>query len=79
MSVMSTETQILPEIDPEVSEPDGKRHYVRIKALIEGGPVVAMCGKKYIPTVVGAGVFDHEQCAPCEELFKLLQSMDPPE
>lgn len=79
MSVMSTETQILPEEDTDVSEPDGKAHYVRIKALIQGGPVVAMCGKKYIPTIVGTEVFNREQCAPCEDLFQMFRSMDPPE
>lgn len=76
---MQTETQILPEEDTDVSEPDGKRHYVRIEALIAGGPVVALCGKKYIPTIVGQEVFNRDQCEPCETLFVMVQSMDPPE
>lgn len=73
---MATETQVLPEEDTDISEPDGKRHYVRIKALLQGGPIVALCGKKYIPTIVGPEVMSRDLCAPCEELFALLQSMD---
>lgn len=79
MSVMSTETQVLPEEDTDVSEPDGKAHYVRIASLGPGHAVVALCGKKYIPTIVGQEVFNKEVCPPCEDLFKIIQSMDPPE
>lgn len=72
----ATETGVLPETQEDISEPDGKAHYVKIKAIIKGGPVVAMCGKKYIPTEVGAAVFNREKCAPCVELYEMFKSMD---
>lgn len=68
-------TQTLPEIEEEVTEADGKAHYVRIKALLAGGVVVALCGKKYIPTVI-AGAVDRPVCPKCAELFSFLQMMD---
>lgn len=79
MSIMATEAQILPEIEEDVTEPDGMAHYVRIASLGPGQAVVALCGKKYIPTIVGQEVFDKDVCPPCDALFKLIQSMDPPE
>lgn len=72
---MSAKTDVLPEIDTEVTEPDGKAHYVRIKALLDGGPVVALCGKKYIPTIIG-GAYDRELCGTCAELYALLGMME---
>lgn len=79
MSQMATETQILPDIEEEVTESDGMAHYVRISKLIEGGPVVALCGKKYIPSIVGQEVFSKDVCSACEQLFEMIRSMDPPE
>jgi hypothetical protein len=72
---MSTATEILPEIQEDISEPDGKSHYVRIKALLAGGPVVALCGKKYVPTEI-LGALDREVCAPCAELYAMLESLE---
>lgn len=72
-----SETQVLPEEDLEVSEPDGFAHYVRIKALMEGGVVVALCGKRYVPTVVGGEVVDREVCPKCAELMGFLHAMHP--
>lgn len=72
---MSTETLNLPEIDTEITEPDGKAHYVRIKALMLGGPVVALCGKKYVPTEI-AKAGEREICPPCKDLFGFLIAMD---
>lgn len=68
-------TDVLPQVEEEVTEADGLAHYVRVPALIHGGPVVALCGKKYVPTVLGAEVLDREVCAPCAELYSLLRSM----
>lgn len=68
-------TEVLPEIDTDVTEPDGKAHYVRIKALIVGGAVVALCGKKYVPTII-AGAEKREVCPPCKELYHLLEMME---
>lgn len=71
---MSTATEILPEVEEEVTEADGKAHYVRIKALITGGAVVALCGKKYVPTVI-AGAERLAVCAKCNDLYKMLETM----
>ncbi len=70
------DTKVLPEVQQELTEPDGLAHYVRIKALIEGGEIVALCGKKYIPTVFGAAVLDLEICLSCVELMAMIISMD---
>lgn len=71
---MSTATEILPEEDLEVTEPDGKAHYVRIKSLVQGGAVTALCGKKYVPSVI-AGAEKLPLCSKCDELFQFLQMM----
>lgn len=73
---MSTKTDVLPELDDEVTEPDGKAHYVRAKKLLLAGtPVTALCGKRYIPTVIG-GALDKEICNSCAELYALLGAWD---
>lgn len=71
---MSSTTEVLPEIEQDVTEADGKAHWVRTKALIAGGPVVALCGKKYVPTDI-ATAGEKERCASCQELFHLLEMM----
>ncbi len=70
-----TGTQTLPEIQEETTEADGKAHYVRIKSLLTGGPVVALCGKKYVPTEIALAA-EREICSKCKELFELLEMMD---
>lgn len=72
----ATETEILPDEEVDTSEPDGKAHYVRIKAILAGGPVVALCGKKYVPRTVGPAVLDLPVCEPCANLYELLKSME---
>lgn len=64
-------TLTLPDIE-EVTENDGFAHHVRVKALMAGGPVVALCGKKFLPRVVGAAV-DLPLCPKCEELMGMLE------
>lgn len=71
---MTTATETLPDIDKEITEPDGRAHYVRIRALLAGGPVVALCGKKWIPeTVARAG--ERPLCLTCDELMAMLEAM----
>lgn len=73
---MSVKTDVLPEVDDEVSEADGKAHYVRVKhLLLAGTPVTALCGKRYIPTNIG-GALDKEICQPCAELYAFLKEWD---
>lgn len=69
------DTSVLPDIEEEISEFDGMAHFVRIKALLQGGVVVALCGKRYIPTIVGAEVCDLPVCQKCRDLMDLLESM----
>ncbi len=72
---MTTATpDVLPDVDDEVTEPDGLAHYVRIKALMLGGPVTALCGKRYVPTVIAQAV-DREMCPKCAELMEMLRAM----
>lgn len=68
-------TEVLPSVDDDISEFDGKAHYVRTKSLIESAGVqVALCGKKWIPQTI-AQAQNYPVCKPCDELFGLLQSM----
>lgn len=75
MSIATLDTDVLPEIEDDVTPPDGKAHYVRKKAILSGGPVVALCGKKYVP-IEGFANPNRKTCAPCAELYELLKSMD---
>lgn len=68
-------TSTLPEVEDEVTEADGKAHYVRTKALLVGGPVTALCGKRYVPTVI-AEAMDRPACAHCVLLYLLLGDWD---
>ncbi len=67
-------TDVLPAADEQVTEADGLAHYVRIKALMVGGPVTALCGKRYVPTVI-AQAADRELCEKCAYLMELLRMM----
>lgn len=69
-------TEVLPDIQEDVTENDGKAHYVRITSILSGGPVVALCGKKYLPKTVGQEVLDLPVCKACAELFALLSAWD---
>lgn len=73
---MANDTKTLPEIEQEVTEPDGQAHYVRIKALLAGGVVVALCGKKYIPIEI-ARAAERPICPACAELMGMLEAMQP--
>lgn len=68
-------TKTLPKIDDQITEADGKAHRVRVKALMHGGPVTALCGKRWVPSTAGADVLDRERCGTCEELWQMLGSM----
>lgn len=73
---MVAATEVLPEVDDDLSDFDGMAHYARISSLVKGGVQIALCGKKWIPRTAGVEVFDMPVCPPCEELFGLLHSMD---
>lgn len=73
---MTTATDVLPEIEKEVTEPDGQSHYVRKDALARGGVVVALCGKKYVPNVLGEAATQRPLCPECKELMGFLQMME---
>lgn len=75
MSTMSTEAEILPEIDTELSDFDDLGHYARIKELLKGGVQVALCGKKWIPRTI-AKASDYPVCPKCSELMGFLEMMD---
>jgi hypothetical protein len=70
------QTKVLPEIEEEVTEFDGMAHYVRIKLLLAGRAVVALCGKKYVPRDI-AGANEYPICPKCAELYELLKMMNP--
>lgn len=66
---------VLPDVEEEITEHDGKCHYVRIAALLKGGAVVALCGKKYVPITI-ANATDYPVCGKCKELMELLHMME---
>lgn len=71
------QTEILPEIEETTSDFDDQKHFVRIKQLIQGGPQVALCGKKWVPATTAPGDLDKlPMCAKCEELMGLLEAMN---
>lgn len=70
---MSAATHVLPDIEEELSEFDGQGHRVREDWLVQGGVVVALCGKKWIPRMV-AGAEDLPRCTKCEQLFAYLEA-----
>lgn len=75
MTTMSgTETQVLPKEEEDISDFDGMAHYVKIKALIQGGPVVALCGKRYVPREI-AKAQEYPTCPKCKELHGILGMM----
>lgn len=74
---MTTPTQILPEVDEQLSDFDGMAHYARVADLIKGGPTVALCGKKYWPKITGAEVTKLPVCPKCAELMEMLHLMYP--
>jgi hypothetical protein len=67
------------EIDPRLSDGDGGHdrfsHYVRkadiVRSNIEGVPVVALCGKRWIPN---RDPDRYPVCPTCKELMALLTS-----
>lgn len=74
MSQLYEKYDVLPDIEEDVTEPDGFAHHVRIKALLSGGVIVALCGKRFIPTII-AGAEKKEVCGRCSELMELLKQM----
>lgn len=75
MRTEMTDVEILPAIDKDISEPDGMSHYVRIKALMQGGVVTALCGKRWVPNDI-ATAGEKPICPKCKDLFDLLRSLD---
>ncbi|MEM7272094.1 MAG: DUF3039 domain-containing protein [Actinomycetota bacterium] len=84
MSELETLPVIDPIIDPSVDDPmleDGDHerfaHYVRKNAIlpsaIEGTPVIALCGKKWVPSR-DPGKFP--VCPSCKEIFDKLNDPD---
>ena len=51
-----SDTEVLPTVDPLLDDGDHDKfaHYVRksdmTRAYIEGEPITALCGKKWVPT-----------------------------
>lgn len=76
MSTSTLEPDVLPDIEEETTPPDGKAHWARKDAIVSGGVVVALCGKKYVPTKVGQAVLNMPVCSPCAEFYELLKSME---
>jgi hypothetical protein len=75
---MSDTATTTPVIDPtleEVDEGDHDRfsHYVRksdiVRANVEGVPVVALCGKKWIPN---RDPDKYPVCPTCKEIYEAL-------
>lgn len=67
-------TDILPDVEEEITESDGKAHLVRTKALMTGGVVVALCGKRWIPVEI-ANAASLPKCQTCQELMKTFNEL----
>jgi Protein of unknown function (DUF3039) len=73
------ETQDLPDLDTELSHEEGDHdrfaHYVHkdamMEAYVEGKPVVAMCGKVWVPT---RDPSKFPMCPVCKELYEMIFS-----
>lgn len=75
-----TELGTRPVVDPHLDDEDDdtrNSHYVRkedaLRAAVDGVPVVALCGKTWVP------VRDPDRfplCPQCKELMDVLRSMD---
>lgn len=69
------ETIVQPHIRPTTGEGDHDRfaHYVRkediVRANVEGVPVVALCGKKWIPN---RDPSRFPVCPTCKEIYEAL-------
>ncbi|MEZ5232922.1 MAG: DUF3039 domain-containing protein [Acidimicrobiia bacterium] len=76
MSDTGTTTVIDPTLaDTDEGEHDRFAHYVRksdiVKANIEGVPVVALCGKKWIPN---RDPDKYPVCPTCKEIYEALRA-----
>lgn len=72
---MVTATEVLPEVDDDISDFDGMAHYTRVSSLVKGGVQIALCGKKWLPRTAGAEVLNMPVCPPCEEFYQMLQAL----
>ncbi len=73
-TVEITETARTPELD-DGGDHDRFAHYVRkdriVESAVEGTPVVALCGKKWVPT---RNPDRYPVCPACKEIFEQLGS-----
>ena len=70
----STETDLRPETTDTYGDHDRFSHYVRkediLKANIEGVPVMALCGKVWIPN---RDPNKYPVCKTCEEIMAVIR------
>lgn len=76
-TVGSTSTALLERTEEQRSPGDNERfaHYVRedkiMKSMVEGGPVVALCGKVWIPV---RNPDNYPLCPTCKEIYKNMNA-----
>ncbi|XCB29879.1 DUF3039 domain-containing protein [Arcanobacterium hippocoleae] len=75
-TVGQSSTALLERTEAEKAPGDNERfaHYVRedkiMKSMVEGGPVVALCGKVWIPV---RNPDNYPLCPTCKEIYKNLK------
>ena len=74
-----TELDTRPVGDPQLDDGEDNRfsHYVRkediLRSAVDGVPVTALCGKKWLP---GRDPEKYPVCPQCKEMMGMLQAMD---
>lgn len=66
-------TGLSEDLDLDKDSTDDYAHYVRKIALVAGGPVEALCGKKWRPRKKADGL---PVCPACKDMMDLLHAMD---
>jgi glutaredoxin len=75
-SATATETVIEPRLtDTDDGDHDRFAHYVRkadiVRSAVEGVPVIALCGKKWIPN---RDPEKYPVCPTCKEIYEALKA-----
>ena len=78
MTELDTRTVVDPRLDPRLDDGDENRmsHYVRkediLRSAVDGVPVTALCGKKWLPD---RDPEKYPLCPQCKEMLGMLEAM----
>jgi hypothetical protein len=79
MTEIGTGTVVEPQVDTELDDGDDDErfsHFVRkediLRSAVDGVPVTALCGKKWLP---GRDPDKYPVCPKCKDMMGMLESM----